>query len=475
MKAVLLLCFWIALLPVLIAEAAQCESGPARIDPLNGFNKYRGGYNLTNLHYWSSAAFTGVHGYVLAAVWFIVGLLLSSIFLCYGEKFRRGRWRVLWLLPLAVLLVLFAIAASGLAMAGSAGFRASAGAVEDKIGGTARDASGTIYNVTTSVTAIQGERYISERLVNASAKLGIDASALQRKAERNLRMISRGLKILHASTVTLASVCLVSALGLLGSRVLGLRRTFILLVCLSWVLISLCWATSGLYFFVDRFAGDTCQALEEYQRDARNSSLGELIPCEEELPGRGALRDVRSEISGIIDKVNKNISVSFGAVGAVCNPFSPPPEFMYQPQSCASGEIRVGDIPKILETYACSEGEAGNRCEQGKFISASDFRSTLIFTSSLQNILNSFQAVENLANCRMIKEAFSDILNEECGPMKKWARTAWAAMTALAVAASLLLFSLAPLSNNDRQRSSAVDPLFAEEEGQGKAKMDVDC
>ena len=41
-------------------EAIMEEDDTVRDDPLNHFNKYRGGYNITNKHYWS-VSFSPVH------------------------------------------------------------------------------------------------------------------------------------------------------------------------------------------------------------------------------------------------------------------------------------------------------------------------------------------------------------------------------------------------------------------------------
>lgn len=101
-----------------------------------------------------------------------------------------------------------------------------------------------------------------------------------------------------------------------------------------------------------RFAGDTCAALEEFQRDPRNSSLATILPCDDKLTARWALRDTRAGISDLIDQINKNISEvrsssAFPGLVNVCNPFSAHPEFTYQPENCSAEEIRIGDIPRV--------------------------------------------------------------------------------------------------------------------------------
>jgi hypothetical protein len=66
----------------------------------------------------------------------------------------------------------------------------------------------------------------------------------------------------------------------------------------------------GLYYFLDEFAGDTCAALEEYQLDPKNSTLGTIIPCSEKLSGSVILHDVGAGIHDIIDQVIWRVCVS---------------------------------------------------------------------------------------------------------------------------------------------------------------------
>ena len=46
-------------------------------------------------------------------------------------------------------------------------------------------------------------------------------------------------------------------------------------------------------------------------------------------------------------QVNTQIAISYPDIALVCNPFSQPPYYEYQPQNCAANTIRIGDIPKV--------------------------------------------------------------------------------------------------------------------------------
>ncbi|XP_060668993.1 uncharacterized protein LOC112490910 isoform X1 [Ziziphus jujuba] len=66
--------------PSLILAAKRTH----RRDPLDGFNYYRGGWNISEEHYFFSVGFTAAPLFIMAAIWFL-GFVLCffSIFLCH--------------------------------------------------------------------------------------------------------------------------------------------------------------------------------------------------------------------------------------------------------------------------------------------------------------------------------------------------------------------------------------------------------
>lgn len=49
-------------------------------------------------------------------------------------------------------------------------------------------------------------------------------------------------------------------------------------------------------------------------------------------------------------QVNRNISTTYGNIVQICNPFSAPPEYQYQPQDCPANTVQIGDIPQVCKT-----------------------------------------------------------------------------------------------------------------------------
>uniref|UniRef100_A0A1D1XY30 Lipoate-protein ligase A n=1 Tax=Anthurium amnicola TaxID=1678845 RepID=A0A1D1XY30_9ARAE len=464
------------------AQPSRTLVRTARIDPLDGFKKYRGGYNITNKNYWSSTVFTGIYGYGIALLCLLGGLVYACfLFVTTLCCFTKGKNKSMghpcpksWSMPIGVLFTLLAIVASVVVLVGSSRFNSRANSVKNIIEETAHRASGTIYNVTSSVKVMEDDPElsanlkVSKPLSVASRKLNDEASNIRRKAEKNVRMISRGLKILNATTLGIVSLNMVSILALLGSDFLKLQRPFHLLIVLSWLLTTLCWAHFGLYFFLDRFAGDTCVALDEYRQDPRDSSLSTILPCNNRLAAKSVLRDTRAGIHDLIAQVNANISAlqsstTLPNVAYVCNPFSAPPDYDYQPESCSSDEIRVGDIPQVLKRYACSDTDGGT-CGDGKFISASDYNRVQVYTTSVQNLLNSFPGVERLVNCQLVKDAFSDILSRQCRPLERYAHMSWAAMATLSTIMVFLVLTWVLVAYGDsKHHTSNVNPHFTDD------------
>ncbi|KAM0940095.1 putative transmembrane protein [Dioscorea sansibarensis] len=433
-----------------------------RIDPLDGFKKYKGGFNITNKHYWSSAIFTGKYGYIVAAVWLVFGIVYAVILLiksiCFTGK-QRNRIRLphsnrcsFWPILSVLVFTILAIVASGVVLGGSSKFHSRAKTVKNIIVRTAEEASNTIHNVTGAAQAMQDDMVLygdlagSTNLNATSKKLNDEADNIQRKAIKNMRLVNKGLKILKAVTIVTVTLNLVVVLALLVFLIARtwpkmLRRAFNLLIIICWLLTFLFWLYFGLYYFLNKFAGDTCIALNEYQLDPQNSTLGSILPCRPSA--KSVLRDAGEGIHDIINQVNANISalqsLSLPGLQYVCNPFSGPPDYTYQPENCSSNTIQIGDIPQVLKRYTCSNN-GSNDCV-GEFISTTDYNRAVVYTNSLQNILNSYPSVERLVNCQLVKDAFSEILVNHCKPLKRDVHVTWGALAALSTVMVILILA----------------------------------
>ncbi|EEC67973.1 hypothetical protein OsI_35729 [Oryza sativa Indica Group] len=452
-----------------------------RVDPLDGLRKYEGGYNITNKHYWSSTIFTGRPGYVIAALWLIGGiifvgaLLISKIFFAkrntgYGDmNYFLARFHICSMI-IFILLAAFVIVASAIAIRGAVRFHSRAEAVKEIIGRTALEATATIYNITEAIEKMQN----TSRLYNNNSQafdhlnstvkaLNSEAVEIQSKAEKNMRLVSKGINILEAVTILTVTLNLFAVLALLIMRPLRLQKLCNLCIAICWILTALIWMYFGLYYFLDEFAGDTCAALEEYQLDPKNSTLGTIIPCSEKLSGSVILHDVGAGIHDIIDQVNSNIYTIKSEYGVK--------QLDYILQSVR----RPAGVP-ILRRLTCTDLGGGAHCAPAELSSAIDYGKVETYTSSIQNMLDIFPGTERLLTCELVESGFADIVGRQCAPLSRGARAAWSALAALSAATTALLpskwvfnsYTVLKTSDQAPRTPSFVDQLIEAENGLGE-------
>ncbi|CAI0397045.1 unnamed protein product [Linum tenue] len=457
------------------AKWSSNDDGTVRIDPLDKFKKYRGGFDITSKNYWSSTAFTGIYGYAIAALCLLAGIcygVFKLVALCCKNRSRKSKegiksspsnnenYVIYRRLVIVVLLTLVAIVvASGVALGGSANFHNRAKKAVDIIIHTANNASGTIYDVTSAMTGIartlKSSAEISNRFPTARAaskflsyvsrRMDREAANIEKEARDNRRLIDVAVTIVYVISVVAISLNLAVAIAISAFGVLRIRKAISWLLPLFWSLIVLCWLLFGIYFFLHNFANDTCRALETFDHNPQNSSLSSLVPCDDLAAARPTLRRVREGIYDLVSQLNvvaANVTAAYGVPAnyiQVCNPFSPPPNYHYQPLdefTCPPPAFPIGDIPKVVKLVTCSDD---GTCGHQQFVSAADYRLVEGYASSIQSLVDAFPEMQSLVECDSVKASLSQIVHRHCQPLKKNAKMAWASLVPLSVLDMALL------------------------------------
>lgn len=453
-----------------VSESRRQADNTVRVDPLNSLKKYRGGYDITNKHYWSSTVYTGIPGYALGVVWLLCGLvygvfLVATTYCCTSsrklKKKRRSpchQRRYIWHILLGTFFTILTIIATGLVLGGNAKFHSRAKIVVDIVIDTADEASETIYNTTgamkdmsSNLAAANAGGEASQFLSSTSLRLDSRAADIQRQAKKNRSAIHKGLEILYIVTTVIISVNLVAVIALSVLGVLKFRRPLHLLIIFCWLVTVLCWFFFGAYFFIGKFAGDTCTALEDFQQDPYNNSLSAILPCDQLLSAQSVLSDVSAGVYNLVNEVNANISrIQGSSYFHICNPFSSPPQYSYQPDNCSPDALRIGDIPQLLRLITCIDAENGV-CNGGIPIRGRDFRAVEAYTRSIQTLLNAYPGMESLVECQTVKDTFSIILDKHCKPLKRYVRMVWKSMVFLSTVMVALLLTWALRAYHDRK------------------------
>ncbi|KAL4193706.1 hypothetical protein AMTRI_Chr06g178090 [Amborella trichopoda] len=448
-----------------------------RVDPLDKFKKYRGDYNFTNPHYWSSTIFTGIPGYAIGAAWFFVGLVYAG-FLVYQHYTKRNEKEPkglpymcrshVWSLALGLVLTILIITLSSVVLAANTKFYTRAKVVKNTLVSATEEATKTIYNVTDAIEDMQKQVQAdveteSDRDLNStSEKLKTTASDLRDQAHKNQHLIEKGLRLLFVSTICLVSVNLALVLVLPVFSAIRCRRTFLSVIFICWFLTVLLWLYFGAYYFINKFAEDSCSGLEEFRQHPHNSSLGSVLPCDDLESAEGILLETREGLHGFINQVNKNISMlrrfsSSQGAWHVCNPFTGPPQYHYHPQKCSADAIQIGDIPQLLNRFTSTEHssglESGN--DQGKkSIYERDMKMAIVYTRSIQSIINAFPNMETLVNCSFLEHTFSTISIDECPPLRRSVRALWSSMACLSTFMVVLLLVWVAIAHQDQREFS---------------------
>ncbi|KAL8196107.1 hypothetical protein R6Q57_025107 [Mikania cordata] len=469
-------------------QTGEARDDTVRPDPLENLRKYRGGYDVTNIHYWSSTSYTGIAGYVLGVLWLLCGVVFgiflvattcckTSRKLKKHKKLASHKQYYLWHFILTIFFTLLAIGGTCLVLGGNAKFHSRADKIIDIIINTADDASKTIYNTTSAMKItranLQGTNVVATTtrfLEMTSRQLDATADELQRQATKNRHKIDLGLRLMYIVSTVIFATNLVAVIALTGSffhlsSLLTIHSTNYKLIVLCWLITALCWMFFGAYFFLSRFAGDTCTALEGFQQDPYNNSLSSILPCDQLLSTESVLNKVSAGVYNLVNKVNGNISRIQGSSFGVCNPFSGPPEYNYQPNNCSENDIHIGDIPELLRLITCVDPVDGI-CNGGIPISGNDFRTAVAYTSSIQILLNSYPGMESLLQCQTVKDAFSEIIQYHCKPVKRDVKIVWAGLVFLSISMVFLVLTWTVESyyeHNHRFSNGSVKPHHADD------------
>ncbi|KAK6914522.1 hypothetical protein RJ641_021843 [Dillenia turbinata] len=438
-----------------------------RVDPLNDFKKYRGGYDITNKHYWSSTLFTGIYGYAIGVIWVLCGILfgvylLAITWCCKSERKRKLLKSLpchghcyLWPIILAFTFTILAIVSSGVVLGGNARFYSRANTVVEIIIDTANDASKTIYSTTDAMQDItnileasaSGGGNASEFLNSTTDELDSQAADIEDQSRINKRRINLGLRTFYAVTTVIVSLNLIALIALTACGFLKLRRALPWLITLCWSLAFFCWFIFGAYIFIENFSGDTCTALKGFQENPYNNSLSSILPCDELLTAKPVLFTVSEGIYNLINQVNSDVLQQMYPDLVICNPFSTPPEYEYQPENCPPNTTQIGDIPQVIKALICYDSDGGS-CE-GE--SSGVYEMVESYTTSIQNFLNAYPGAENLIECQSVKDAFSEILQKHCKPLKRDVRMVWAAMLVLSMITVCLVLIWTTITIHERK------------------------
>nr|XP_048321875.1 uncharacterized protein LOC112490910 isoform X2 [Ziziphus jujuba var. spinosa] len=360
-----------------------------RRDPLDGFNYYRGGWNISEEHYFFSVGFTAAPLFIMAAIWFL-GFVLCffSIFLCHCcfQNHDYGYSRVAYWVSL-VFIQLFTIDAVTGCLAlyiGQGNFnRVTRGTLDfvekqaDFIVENLRDVS---ENLEAAKHVAVGWTFfppnILKEIDRVEKKVNASANNLEHETEDNSNNIQEVIDSVRVILIVLAAIMLL--LAFFGSvfSVFGMKCLVYALVIIGWILVTVTFILSGIFLVLHNVAADTCVAMDEWvQNPVAHTAFDDILPCVDNSTAQETLNKTKEttfQLVGIVNQFINNVAnlnnvppnagpIYYNQSGpwvpVLCNPFHPNNTH----RNCAHGEVEFTNSTEEWRKYVC-QVSATNIC-----------------------------------------------------------------------------------------------------------------
>ncbi|CAN1191275.1 hypothetical protein LINPERHAP2_LOCUS40959 [Linum perenne] len=452
-----------------------------RPDPMHGFKDYVGTYNVTDQHYWASAAFTGVHGYATAAVWVLCGMGLGIVwaFKNGGPCFASIRdFLDYYHLPMFFLLLIFTVLALAATIIVAIANQSSLHKTEDMkqtVIKVAKQTHRTIQTVVLAMSTIQSllrpyRPDASLKLYNITHMLADDSKTIKDYVTRSGGSMDLAIHTSHMVHLVVVIVNLALLVASIVVLLLHWHPGFILIILTCWILTAMYWVLTGIDFFLHTFADDTCHAFESFVENPHNNTLSSIIPCMDPPEALQVLAEIGGTIHGFISELNskmttmnKGFAQEAKVMGfrGICDPFAGPPNQIFMPNSCAKEFIPVGQITNMLSILTCPDASTKEACiREGKIIPENVSKIAVAYSRSAQLAIDVFPDLEILTKCKLLKDTMTYIVDEKCGPFTSAMWILWTSMLCVSIFMTTFVLGWVIKSYQERDRQFSACSIW---------------
>ncbi|KAK7281458.1 hypothetical protein RIF29_09476 [Crotalaria pallida] len=446
-----------------ITSLILAQNRTYRKDPTDKFNRYTGGWNISNRHYIASVVFTAVPFFVVAAVWFVLfGICLSFICIhhCCCPTEPYGYSRLAYALSL-IFLILFTIAA----IVGCIVLYTGQGKF---IGSTSNTLE---YVVSQADFTAENLRNVSDYL-NAAKKIGVDAVFLPSDLQKNIDdviskinssavtlstktadnsdKIEKGINGMRLALVILAAIMLLLAFIGFVCSIFGLQCIVYSLVVVGWILVTATFILCGVFLFLHNVVGDTCVAMDEWVLNpTAHTALDEILPCVDNATAQETLlrtKDVTQKLVDMVDKVIVNVTnrdfppaaapLYYNQSGPLmpflCNPFNPD----LSSRVCLSGEVSLDNATEVWKNYTCQVSSTGI-CNTPGRMTPTIYGQMEAAVNISYGLYHYGPFLVDLQDCTFVRKTFTDISNTYCPGLRRYSQ--WIYIGLVLVSAAVML------------------------------------
>lgn len=438
------------------------EHRSRRPDILNKFRLYRGGWNITNRHYWASVSFTGVPGFILAILWFTAfGPAFFVLYFC-GQIIKRENQELQlshWVLLLLILFTFTAVVGCILLSMGQDKFHYEISQTLDFVVKQSDYVVENLRNVTVYLTEAENisvaQFVIPESEQNQIGQLNenldIAADELEEKTTVNEEKIQKAVDALRDALIAVAGVMLlVAILGFLLT-ILGFKHIICWLVIIGWLLVTGTFVLSGVFIALNNAIADTCVAMEEWvDHPNANTNLNHILPCVNQSMSNQTLyrsKQVTSDLVNVINQVIWNVANIYAYPQAgptyynqsgpqmpvLCNPYD---NEMHDRQ-CSPQEVNFTNADQVWQNYVCNVSN-GTCISPGRI--TPDIYNQLVVAVNLGYGLKHYSPfLVDLIDCKFVRDTFTTINHSYCPHLHLHSRWVYIGLVLVSVGVMLSL------------------------------------
>ncbi|KAG8060595.1 hypothetical protein GUJ93_ZPchr0002g24589 [Zizania palustris] len=415
-----------------------------RKDPLNGFRKYTGGWNISELHYWASVGYTAVPLFIIALA-------------CYSYS------RIAYALSL-ILLILFTCAAIvGCVMLydGQGKFHKSTTTTLKYIVSQANFTVDNLNNLSDSLSAAKkvdiGQFLLPPDVQNQineiQGKLNSSATELATRTTDNSEKIQKLLNQVRIALIIIAAVMLLLAfVGFLLS-IFGMEFLVSVLVVTGWILVTGTFILCGVFLILHNVVADTCVSMDEWvAHPTEHTALDDIIPCVEPATANESLyrsRQVTFQLVNLVNQVITNVSnrnlppaaaplyynQSGPLMPTLCNPFTA----NLSNRTCTRGEVTLDNATQVWKNFECQTNTVS-----GSEICATTGRVTPRILGQMaagvtvsQGLYQYGPFLIQLQDCTFVRDTFTNIHQNHCPGLDTYSK--WVYIGLVMVSSAVML------------------------------------
>lgn len=423
------------------------EDRTRRPDILHKFKRYRGGWNITNKHYWASVGFTGAPGFILAILWFTIFGLALYILCCCRERIKGEQQGLLFSYWISLLLLIVftcaAVIGCSLLSLGQDKFHRE---ISDTLEFVVKQSDVIVENLRNVTEYLDDAKTISvaqivipedeqHQIEELNENLIRAADELEEITLDSADKIQKALDVVRDALIVVAGVMiLLAVLGLLLA-VLGFRHIIYILVVIGWLLVAGTFILCGVFTVLNNAITDACVAMQEWvDHPNADTTLDSILPCVDKSTTNQTLyksKEVTSDLVNVTNQVitnvaNGNMSPNAGAayynqsgplMPALCNPF----DYQLNDRPCLPQEVNFTNAAQVWQNYVCNVSNG---------ICVTPGRVTPNISAQLVTAVNLSYGLQHytpflldLTDCTFVRETFTTIRQAYCPALQlhvKW-------------------------------------------------------